>query len=52
MLYGYGRQQPNILSSLKDLNLPINPFDVMTLFSPAPSTETQIYTTQIVDSSK
>ena len=25
MLYGYGRQQPNILSSLKDLNLPINP---------------------------
>ena len=50
MPYSYGRRQPNIPSSLKDLNLPKNPFNVMTLFSPAPRTEAHLYPTQVDDS--
>ena len=49
MLYAYGRQQLFIRPKFKDLNLQMNPLDVMTLVSPAPNTDEQTYPTQEVD---
>ena len=39
---GYGKKQPVNFRSLDGLNLPMNPFIVMTLASPLPKTEAHI----------
>ena len=46
MLYGYRRQQPKIPLSLNELSSPMNPSNVITLVTPAPRTEPQIYPNQ------
>ena len=45
MPYGYGRQQPKISTGLVDLNLPMNPSNVLTPMFPAPITEARSYRT-------
>ena len=49
MPIGYARQQSIIPPSVKNLNLPINPFKVMTPISPAPITKGQTHPPQTND---
>ena len=49
MPFGYGRQQSINLSSFNDLNLPMNPFNVMTPVFPAPRAELWLYSIQADD---
>ena len=46
--YGYERQQTVIPPSFNDLNLPMNPFIIITIVSPAATTEAQQYSTHLM----
>ena len=43
--YEYGQQQPILPPILNDFSLQINPFDIVTIVSPAPTAEAQQYPT-------